>query len=50
VSKRLGELRLTATRRSGSKSFFVTETPERFVRVGRRFIGDQVESAVRIDR
>lgn len=50
VSKKLGELRLTATRRSGSKSFFVTETPERFVRVGRRFIGDQVESAVRIDR
>jgi glutamate racemase len=50
VSKRLTELRLTGPRRVGSQSFFVTETPERFVRVGKRFIGDQVESAVRIDR
>lgn len=50
VSRRLVELRLAATRRKGSRSFFVTESPERFVRVGRRFIGDQVESAVRIDR
>jgi glutamate racemase len=50
VSKRLSALRLASVRRSGSQSFFVTETPERFVRVGRRFIGDQVESAVRIDR
>lgn len=50
VSKKLSELRLARARRSGSQSFFVTETPERFVRVGRRFIGDQVESAVRIDR
>ncbi|MGH7932634.1 MAG: glutamate racemase, partial [Candidatus Binataceae bacterium] len=34
----------------GARSFFVTETPERFVRVGRRFLGPQVESAVRIER
>ena len=50
VSKKLVELQLAAARRRGFRSFFVTETPERFVRVGRRFIGDQVESAVRIDR
>ena len=35
---------------AGSQSFFVTETPDRFVRVGRRFIGPRVESAVRIER
>lgn len=34
----------------GAQSFFVTETPDRFVRVGRRFIGPRVESAVRIER
>jgi hypothetical protein len=34
----------------GTQSFFVTETPDRFVRVGRRFLGPQVESAVRIER
>jgi glutamate racemase len=34
----------------GAPSFFVTETPDRFVRVGRRFIGPRVESAVRIER
>src|SRR5215469_10618564 len=50
VRKRLYDLRLIRSRRGGSQSFFVTETPERFVRVGRRFIGDRVESAVRIDR
>ncbi len=50
VNKRLTALRLARSRGSGSQSFFVTETPERFVRVGRRFIGDRVESAVRIDR
>jgi glutamate racemase len=50
VSKRLTALRLARSRGNGSQSFFVTETPERFVRVGRRFIGDRVESAVRIDR
>jgi glutamate racemase len=50
VSKRLSALRLARSSGTGSQSFFVTETPERFVRVGRRFIGDAVESAVRIDR
>jgi glutamate racemase len=50
VRRRLADLRLARLRGNGSQSFFVTETPERFVRVGRRFIGDRVESAVRIDR
>ena len=50
VHKRLTQLRLAHPRGSGSQSFFVTETPERFVRVGRHFIGDRVQSAVRIDR
>ncbi len=50
VSRRLGELNLRRARSNGSQSFFVTESPDRFVRVGRRFIGDRVESAVRIDR
>jgi glutamate racemase len=34
----------------GSVSFFVTDTPERFVRVGARFLGARVDSAVRIER
>jgi glutamate racemase len=50
VSERLGELRLGRIRGIGTQSFFVTETPDRFVRVGRRFLGPQVESAVRIER
>jgi len=50
VGERLGELRLGRVRGMGTQSFFVTETPDRFVRVGRRFFGPQVESAVRIER
>jgi len=34
----------------GTTSFFVTDAPERFVRVGQRFLGARVESAVRIER
>jgi glutamate racemase len=34
----------------GGHSFFVTDAPERFVSVGRRFLGERVESAVRIER
>jgi glutamate racemase len=34
----------------GSTSFFVTDAPERFVRIGQRFLGARVESAVRIER
>jgi glutamate racemase len=50
VTERLADLRLARTRGMGSQSFFVTETPDRFVKVGRRFLGPQVESAVRIER
>jgi glutamate racemase len=46
----LAGLKLKRRRGPGSQSFFVTETPERFIRVGRRFFGPQVESAVRIER
>jgi glutamate racemase len=34
----------------GSTSFFVTDVPERFVRIGQRFLGARVQSAVRIER
>ena len=34
----------------GSTSFFVTDAPERFVRIGQRFLGSRVESAVRVER
>ena len=50
VRERLAALKLARTGGPGSQSFFVTETPDRFVRVGRRFIGPRVESAVRIER
>jgi glutamate racemase len=50
VRERLAELgRLEAPGR-GSASFFVTDVPDRFVKVGRRFLGERVESAVRIER
>jgi glutamate racemase len=35
---------------NGRASFFVTDVPDRFVKVGARFLGEQVESAVRIER
>lgn len=35
---------------SGSISFFVTDVPDRFVKVGGRFMGHKVDSAVRIER
>jgi glutamate racemase len=35
---------------SGSVTFFVSDVPERFVKVGTRFMGQKVESAVRIER
>ena len=50
VRDRLKSLKLARRGGDGSQSFFVTETPDRFVRVGRRFLGPQVDSAVRIER
>jgi glutamate racemase len=37
-------------RGKGMHSFFVTDAPDRFIKVGRRFLGEKVESAVRIER
>ena len=34
----------------GRGSFFVTDSPDQFIRVGARFLGDVVESAVRLER
>jgi glutamate racemase len=34
----------------GAAAFFVTDAPERFVKVGARFLGAQVDSAVRLER
>lgn len=50
VKDRLGRLGLWRRVPSGRQSFFVTEMPDRFIRVGRRFAGPRVESAVRIER
>jgi glutamate racemase len=41
---------LRRRRGRGGASFFVTDVPDRFVKVGRRFLGERVESAVRIER
>lgn len=41
---------LAAARGPGSTSFFVTDTPDRFVKIGSRFLGSAVDSAVRIER
>jgi len=35
---------------NGSASFFVTDVPDRFIRIGQRFLGTRVDSAVRIER
>jgi glutamate racemase len=46
-------LRKSASAKTSGKgvhSFFVTDTPDRFIKVGRRFLGEKVESAVRIER
>lgn len=44
--------RTSITRKIGKgvHSFFVTDAPDRFIKVGRRFLGEKVESAVRIER
>lgn len=54
TAKVVGET-LSATRRTqangpGRGSFFVTDSPDQFIKVGARFLGDVVESAVRLER
>lgn len=41
---------LARRRGTGTASFFVTDLPDRFIKVGARFLGNKVESAVRIER
>jgi glutamate racemase len=41
---------LARRRGTGSTSFFVTDVPDRFVRIGQRFLGARLDSAVRLER
>lgn len=50
VKATLASAGLARRRGRGGASFFVTDVPDRFVKVGERFLGARVASAVRIDR
>jgi glutamate racemase len=50
VSALLRKNSLEREKGRGSASFFVTDVPDRFIKVGRRFLGEKVDSAVRIER
>ena len=50
VAAALAERGLARTDGHGGTSFFATDVPERFVRMGQRFFGARVESVVRIER
>ena len=50
VKTTLKKAGLTRRNGKGIHSFFVTDAPDRFIKVGRRFLGEKVESAVRIER
>jgi glutamate racemase len=50
VAALLEERDLARRRGNGSTSFFVTDVPDRFIRIGERFLGARLESAVRIER
>jgi glutamate racemase len=50
VAALLAEKSLERDKGKGSASFFVTDVPDRFIKVGRRFLGEKVDSAVRIER
>lgn len=50
VAGLLAERGLARRRGEGSISFFVSDVPDRFIKVGSRFMGQKVESAVRIER
>ena len=41
---------LVRRRGKGVHGFFVTDAPDRFIKIGQRFLGEKVESAVRIER
>jgi len=50
VRDTLAEQGIARRRGQGTACFFVSDAPERFVKVGSRFLGAQVDSAVRIER
>ncbi len=50
VERTLAAQRLARTDGAGSASFFVTDVPDRFTKIGGRFLGSAVDSAVRIER
>lgn len=50
AKKILSERSLCRKKRKGRASFFVTDVPDRFIKVGSRFLGNDVDSAVRIER
>jgi len=50
VAAALTERGLARADGRGGASFFATDVPERFVRMGQRFFGARVESVVRIER
>jgi glutamate racemase len=50
VRSALARFKLLRSAHKGERVFFVTEMPERFTRVGRRFFGPEVDCAVRIER
>jgi glutamate racemase len=50
LRNRLEHEDLLRPRGTGRASFFVTDAPERFVKVGSRFLGAHVDSAVRLER
>jgi glutamate racemase len=50
VGERLQAGGLGRSGTGGRTSFFVTDVPERFVRIGQRFLGARVHSAVRVER
>jgi glutamate racemase len=50
VRQALEDKGLARRRGAGATCFFVSDAPERFIKVGSRFLGAQVDSAVRIER
>lgn len=50
VRRLLQQHKLVRNNGPGSMSFFVTDAPDRFIKVGTLFLGQPVESAVRIER
>lgn len=50
VAALLRDAAIAASGGRGRASFVVTDVPDRFVRIGRHFLGERVESAVRLER